>query len=184
MDTTIASTNPFVKTSNEAAVPAEETAVPAAPEGFDPLSSPFGQPESDDEFSFDLSNAQSQALIPAQRYIGCLSDLVKGTSSSGNPMWTFTFTILRNADSSETPFTGRTMRKFCALTPAAIGIFTNVVESLGLGEAGKPMHFTKSDALNRMCYFDVSIGEYNGQPQSNIGRLYPYTPIGQKYSQM
>lgn len=182
MESATISTNPFAKAN--AAPAAEIEAAPEAPPGvdFDNLGTPFGTPESEDEFSFDLSNAQSQAVITPGRYIATLSDLVKGTSQSGNPMWTFTFTIHRMGDGSETPFAGRTLKKFCALTPAALGIFTNVVEALGLGEPGKPMKFTKQEALNRLVYINVAAGEYNGQPQANVQQLNPYEPIGKKYS--
>lgn len=179
MDTSTIAANPFKK---PAVVDAQVGQPAPMEEGEIPVN-PFGSPDSEDDFSFDLTHSQTQAVIAPNRYAVVCTDVSQQISqNSGNNMWVFTFTILKNADGSDTPFAGRTIKKYCAITPAAEGILINTVEALGLGKTGEPMRFKKADAQNRLAILNVTAGTYNGNPSANAGNMSPWNPVGQKYS--
>ena len=138
---------------------------------------PFGTPdnEEDNMFSIDLEAPEFDTSIPEDTYVGKCIDVVKGTSKAGNPMWTWTFTII------EGPYSGEDLKLFTAITPAAIWKLVETLNAFGIVEKGKPVNFARNDVLNTMVYMDVVADEYNGQPIASLDKVRPYDQIGKKH---
>lgn len=165
-------TNPFV--TQQAANPAP-TSVPQ---------SPFGNPEDEETFRFDLSNAQSSAPIAVGSYLCHCIDLSKGISQNQNPKWDFKFEIIRKANGEPDPQANRSITKSCALTEIALGILAETLEALGIGKGGQMVDFKRNDVIGRLCYIEVVKGEYQGRATSNVGRLAPFDPPGAKWDKV
>lgn len=169
------SISPFNPFAAEATAAVPETAE------FDPLSSPFGDPNASEEFSFDLTNASASGLIEPGPYLAMVSEVIKTMSKAGDPMIVFTFQILATGNKEKTTYENRTIKRHCVLKPEAMGIIANTTESLGLGKAGAPVSFKKEDAMNRLCYIVIAPSTYNGAPSSNLSDTKPFDPVGSKY---
>jgi len=140
---------------------------------------PFGNPtENEDENLFEINIDESMPeLMPEGTYVGKCVDLVKGTSKAGNPMWTWTFTVI------EGPHAGEDLKIWTALTPAAIWKLSETLAAFGLVEAGKPTKFQKADILNVMVNMEVTHDEYNGKMQASLDKVTPYSGgIGKKHT--
>lgn len=157
---------------------------PAQSATADPSLTPFGNPEDEDTFRFDLSNAQSSAPIRPGTYLVYCIDLAKGTSQANNPKWDFKLEIIRKANGEPDDQATRTLNKSCALTETALGILAETLEGLGLGGSGKMADFKRQDALGRLCYVEVTKGEYNNRPTANVGRVFPFDPPGARWDKI
>ena len=146
------------------------------------LSAPFGNPEDEDTFSFDLSGYTGNSIVAPGTYAARVTDLLSTQSRKGDPMWTWTFEIIGNPDGSPSAYNGRTLRNHTTLSEAALFKMVESVEALGLGKQGGNMKFKKADALDRMCYLEVTAGEYEGQKTNNVKKVHPYNPLGQKFT--
>lgn len=177
-------TNPFKSDSATATVATAPTpaaaspfAPPAnsAPAAAAPLADavPFGDP-TDEVFEFDLTGVSSSNFVGAGTYLLRLADVERGTSRAGNPQWIFSFAVIQNADGTPSSHAGKIVKKFCALTPNALGILAGVLEALYLRKEGESPSFKKSDSLNRLCYGMVEDGEYEGRKTTNLNQLFPY----------
>tara|TARA_Y100000114_G_C11731026_1_gene313590 strand:+ start:556 stop:1008 length:453 start_codon:yes stop_codon:yes gene_type:complete len=135
--------------------------------------------ELDSEWTIDLSEAQSSTKKPAnddpKRY--CIPDgeyavrvtnVNREESKAGNPMFVWDFEVC------DGPHTGHSMRVYTAMTPAALWKLSETVESLGLGENGQAVKFTKQKALGRRALAQVEAEEYNKKWNSKIQKLFPH----------
>lgn len=139
---------------------------------------PFGAPAGNEEetmFTIDLEAPELDNSVPEGEYVGKCIDVIKAVSKAGNPMWTWTFTII------EGPYSGEDFKIFTAITPAAIWKLTETLNAFGLVEKGKPVQFTRDDVLNTMVYMDVVADEYQGQPRASLERVRPYKEVGKKH---
>lgn len=168
--------NPF-----KAPAPTEGESSPE-PASMSNTVSPFGNPD-DDTFEFDLTNVQGYIQVPAGWYTLRLADVTKEVSAkSGNNMWVFHFEIVGQADGTPTQYAGRTVKKFCALTDSAAGILADTLKALNAGAAGSVAKFSRRETINTLCYGEMVPGEYNGQPNTSLGKTAPYNPPGAKYN--
>ena len=139
---------------------------------------PFGNPEGnevDNMFEINLEAPEFDTSVPEGEYVGKCIDVIKGVSKAGNPMWTWTFTII------EGPHSGEDLKLFTAITPAAIWKLTETLNAFGLVEKGKPVQFSRDDVLNTMVYMDIIPDEYNGQPRASLDKVRPYKEVGKKH---
>lgn len=173
------STNPFAATAP--ASPGESTPVvasspfaSAAP--IDPNApQPFGDP-TDTVFEFNLDGISGSMFVPAGSYLFRLADITEEVSAnSGNNMWVFHLAVIQKADGNASEHAGKVMKRFCALTPSALGILAATVDAFYLRQENGSPRFRKSEAINRMVYGEVVDGEYNGRKTTNLQNLYPYT---------
>ena len=145
------------------------------------LASPFGAPDAD-EFSFDATGVEAGGfVITPGTYAARVQDLENGNSRKGDPMWTWTFEIVGNPDGTASKFNGKTVKNFTTLTEQAMFKVVESVEALGVAKGGGPGKFKKQDVINRMCYIDITTGEYNGNKTNNVQKVHPYNPVGAKY---
>lgn len=127
----------------------------------------------DEEFSVDLSDPTVTGMIPAGEYAARLVALETSYSQAGNKMWVWDFALLNS------PIDTGTMRLWTALTPAAMWKVIETLTALGLGSAGEPAKFNKSDALNRLCRVVVKFD----QGRMSIDKALPWLEgIGAKWA--
>lgn len=146
--------NPFMRGPGAAAPTANPTPMPGS-------SVPMGS----DNFEVDLSEVQSNFVIPDGMYrVKCI-EIEQTVSKGGNPMFAWTFEV------SAGPNTGFQSKVFTALTPAAMWKVAETVEALGVGQTGQVVKFKRSDVINKECGALIEQNEYNGQTRSSISRV-------------
>jgi hypothetical protein len=128
---------------------------------------------SDEDFSFDASQArESKYVIPDAWYGGVVSNVERATSSSGNPMYVWYI------DGTEGPSVGITFRVYTVLSDDAIWRLLNMVQSLGMPiPADKKVSFKKKDVIGKQLKFLTKVEEYNGKKRSGITEVKPH-PAG------
>ena len=135
-------------------------------------SNPFGRPaagkEAEDVFEVQVPEGDGDFLIDEDEVIGRVVSLEKATSEAGNPMWTWTFAV------NEGKNAGKELRSYTALTPAAMWKLREMLEALGLGEAGGTAKFTKKDAIGRLCVLHLEPDTYKGVKRSTIASVSPH----------
>lgn len=138
----------------------------------------FALPEIDEDFDLDLGDPGVTGLLPEGTYPAYLSDVIKGESQKGDPMWTWYFTPLTN-------FSTNTLRLFTVLTPTAAWKVIETLVALGLGKMGEKAKFKKDDAIYRMCLLEITHEEYpkkSGTIRANINRVLPHPDgVGRKF---
>jgi hypothetical protein len=143
------------------------------------MTDPFAMEDEDDFFWDPEENpAGSGFQIPEDDYAVHCTDVVKGYSkSSGNPMWTFDFSV------TEGPHAGFDFKVFCALTPAALWKLDEVMIALGFKDkdSKEKVKFSKKDAIGRSAMAKVVDDEYNGTERSSISKLSVH-PKGYAYA--
>lgn len=132
---------------------------------------PFGTKVSLDQnpdvFEADVGEDAGAFNIPEGHYPAYLSELEKGYSNAGNPMWIWDFTIKGGQ------YEGRKFRCYTAITPAAMWKLNEVLIALGLGEPGKQAKFAKKDAIGRLCIIDLEDDTYEGTKRSSVKHVLP-----------
>lgn len=145
--------NPFMKGPG-AAAPAPVAPMPGA-------SVPMGS----DNFEVDLSEVQSNFVIPDGVYkVKCI-EIEQTVSKGGNPMFAWTFEVVSGDHA------GFQSKVFTALTPAAMWKVAETVEALGVGQTGQVVKFKRSDVINKECGALFEQTEYNGNTRSQISRV-------------
>jgi hypothetical protein len=164
--------------------PAPAATAPFPPGPSQNTANPFGTPGADESFDFDLTNVQSNNFVGAGFYVAYLADITKGTSRNGNPQYVWDFCLLTDANGGATNFAGKIQKQWTTLTPEALFKLAETAEALGLGGAGKPMSFKKSDALGRLALVNIEEREFEGRKNSSVKQVYPFNGpggIGTKY---
>lgn len=157
--------------------PVANSPFPAGPGAMPSTASPFGVPGADDDFNFDLTHVTSNA-IAAGYYLAYLSDVVKGTSRKGNPMWTWEFVIVGDGNGHPSNYAGKMAKLFTALTEEALFKLGETVEALNLGKTGSNMAFKKADAIHRLGIIEMIDSEYEGRKGTSLQRVMPYSGPG------
>lgn len=134
---------------------------------------PFGGPgDEDDEFVIEEGldeDTGGQYYVGEGTYRAKVVEVVKGESKAGNPMWTWTLTVVGGGDKQ---YHGKELRTWTALTPAAMWKLREVLVALGLAKEGeKGVRFKGSDAIGKECQITVEDGEYGGRKTSNVAKL-------------
>lgn len=115
-----------------------------------------------DTFEVDLTDVESQGLIPAGAYRAKCVNVEQSVSKGGNPMFVWDFEIL------EGDGRGRILKVFTAITPAAMWKVAETVIALGVGQTGEVVKFKRSDVIGKECGVTVEDTEYNGNVRSQI----------------
>lgn len=148
---------------------------------------PFGSPaedENDDDFTLGddpLDGGSSNFMIPAGDYLVACADVVKGTSSNDNPMWTWDFVLWENQgikglkDPGENR--GKVFKNFTALTPAAMWKVKETLEALGIAAQGEKVAFKKASAIGRLAIATFVDDEYKGVKRSSITNMRPHPEL-------
>lgn len=142
------------------------------------MTDPFNDNMDDeDNYEIDLTGQDSgkDFTIPDGEYAAHVVGLTKGYSQAGNPMWTWDFAI------TEGDHAGKEYKVFAALTPAALWKLTEVLEAIGLAEAGKVAKFKKSDAIGKSAIVLLEAEEYKGVNRSSVRKVLPH-PKGPGYA--
>lgn len=124
-----------------------------------------GAPNSNDSFEIDLTNIEGNLAIPDGVYRAKCINVEQTVSKSGNPMFVWDFELL-DAD-----FTGRTIKSWTAITPAAMWKVAETVMALGVGQSGEVVKFKQSDVINKECGVVIEATEYNGRTSPSISRV-------------
>ena len=136
-------------------------------------SNPFGKApaagkEAEDVFSVEIPEGDGDFLIDEDEVIGRVVGLEKATSEANNPMWVWSFAVNEGKNS------GKELRSYTALTPAAMWKLREMLEALGLGEGGKVSSFSKKDAIGRLCVLHLEPDTYKGVKRSTIASVSPH----------
>ncbi len=93
-----------------------------------PPAQPFGSPSDNETFDILIPEGAESGKIPAgDQYIGKLMTMVKAIAkSSGNPMWTLTFSI------AEGKYAGMDFTIYLTLQPNALWKVTETLTALGV----------------------------------------------------
>ena len=139
-----------------------------SPTGNRPAPSPTGAPTSgkaSDSFEVDLTEVESQELIPEGTYRARCADVQQSVSKGGNPMFVWDFEVLEGQGR------GRVLKVFTAITPAAMWKVAETVIALGVGQTGEVVRFKRSDVVGKECGVTVADSEYNGNVRSQVQRV-------------
>ncbi len=120
---------------------------------------------SSDMFEVDLTNVQSNFIIPDDDYLVQLVDVEQGVSKADNPQFIWTFVIV------DGDYAGMEMKVFTAITPAAMWKVAETVEALGIGSSGQAVRFSRKEVINRQCIATVEKQTYNDVERSQISKL-------------
>lgn len=158
------STNPFMP------APASSRTAPA------PAGAPMPGGGSD-TFEVDLTDVESQGLIPEGAYLARCTNVEQSVSKGGNPMFVWDFEL------SEGQGKGRVMKVFTAITPAAMWKVAETVIALGVGQTGEVVKFNRSDVVGRDCGVIVADSEYNGNVRSQVSKVVSVAELQQMKAQ-
>ena len=126
-----------------------------------------------DSFEVDLSEVQSNFVIPDGNYrVKCI-EVEQTVSKGGNPMFVWTFEV---SAGDKTGFQGKV---FTAITPAAMWKVAETVEALGVGQQGQVVKFKRSDVIGKECGATFEQEEYNGKTSSKISRVMALQELAQ-----
>ena len=128
---------------------------------------PYSQPSSDEVFEVQMDVADERSKPNPGDYQAKLTDLEKGHSRAGNPMWIWHFSLTGG------PHSGHSYRYYTAVTPAAMWKVTEVVTALGLSEDGRQAKFTRSDALGKPVTLQLVEESYNNEIRVVVGSVAP-----------
>lgn len=115
-----------------------------------------------DTFEVDLTDVESQGLVPAGSYRAKCVNVEQSVSKGGNPMFVWDFEILEGQGQ------GRILKVFTAITPAAMWKVAETVIALGVGQTGEVVKFKRSDVIGKECGVTIDDTEYNGNVRSQI----------------
>lgn len=155
----MASNNPFMPSTTSAPMPG--------------LGGPSASAAaSSDEFAVDLTEVESSGLMPEGTYRVRCANVEQSVSKGGNPMFVWDFEVVGGDHS------GRILKVFTAITPAAMWKVAETVVALGIGQTGSVVKFKRSDVIGKECGAVVEDTEYNGNKRSQISRVIPLSEIG------
>lgn len=135
--------------------------------------SPFGKPSADEVFDILIPEGAETGKIPASdQYIGKLLSLTKETSkTSGNPMWTWVFTI------AEGDYAGLDFTMWTPLTPNALWKLADTLTALGIDwKPGEPVSFKLAEVLGtlvRLVIKDDKLPD-SGREVSKLAAVLPH----------
>lgn len=158
--------NPFIPT------PGSSRPAPAPSAAGAPL--PGG---ASDSFEVDLTDVESQGLIPEGAYRARCTNVEQSVSKGGNPMFVWDFELLEGDGK------GRVLKVFTAITPAAMWKVAETVIALGVGQTGEVVKFSRSDVVGKDCGVTVADSEYNGNVRSQIQRVVSLAELEQLKAQ-
>lgn len=130
-----------------------------------------------DSFEVDLTDVESQGLIPAGAYRAKCVNVDQSVSKGGNPMFVWDFELL------EGDGRGRVLKVFTAITPAAMWKVAETVIALGVGQTGEVVKFKRSDVVGKDCGVVVEDTEYNGNLRSQISKVVSVAELQQMKAQ-
>ena len=145
-----------------------------------PAPSPAGAPMpggASDSFEVDLTDVESQGLIPEGAYRARCANVEQSVSKGGNPMFVWDFELLEGDGK------GRVLKVFTAITPAAMWKVAETVIALGVGQTGEVVKFSRSDVVGKDCGVTVADSEYNGNVRSQIQRVVSLAELEQLKAQ-
>ena len=126
-----------------------------------------------DEFMVDLTDVEQQGLVPEGSYAAKCINVEQSVSKGGNPMFVWDFEL------TDGPGSGRVLKVFTAITPAAMWKVAETVIALGVGQSGSVVKFKRSDVIDKPCGVTVADTEYNGTVRSQIQRVMSVTELQQ-----
>ncbi len=137
--------------------------------------SPFGSPSGDDDFEVDLGEGDGGggASIAEGTYAMRVVDVEVGESKAGNPMWTWTFAITGNEKGKKSEYSGKEVKLWTALTPAALWKLSETVQALQVPIENNRIKCKKADLVGKTCLGVIEVGEYNGRPSINLAKCLP-----------
>lgn len=156
----MATKNPFMPTPRDAS----STPTPSPSAGTAPMPG-SSIPAGADNFEVDLTEVQSNFVIPDGIYKVKCMDIEQTVSKGGNPMFVWTFEVI------EGPNAGFQSKVFTAITPAAMWKVAETVTAMGVGQEGEVVKFKRSDVIGKDCGALIEQNEYNGQNRSQISRV-------------
>lgn len=142
------------------------TGGPSAGPSASRASSPFGRPGGDDDFVIDLDGVNLNGnRVGEGVWLAYVSGVVKEQSKSGNPMFTWSFTVY------DGPFAGSVSKMYTALTPNALWKLGEVCTAIGY-ELPETLRFTfgdlKAHALGVFVGLNVTMQDYQGSPSPSL----------------
>lgn len=153
--------NPFMPSTTSTSAPMPGPGGPSA-----------STASSADEFAVDLTEVESSGLMPEGTYRVRCANVEQSVSKGGNPMFVWDFEVV-DGDHS-----GRILKVFTAITPAAMWKVAETVVALGIGQTGSVVKFKRSDVIGKECGAVVEDTEYNGNKRSQISRVIPLSEMG------
>jgi hypothetical protein len=134
--------------------------------GAAPVPTPTNGGSVSDNFEVDLSNVQTNGFtIPDGSYKVKCVEVEQSVSSSGNPMFVWTFEV------TEGDHIGFQSKVFTAITPAAMWKVAETVIALGVGQTGEVVKFKRTDVVGKECGAIFEQSEYNGTMRSQISKV-------------
>ncbi len=118
-----------------------------------------------DTFELDLSGfvPNQSAYIPPGEYLVVVEDMEEMVSSTGNPMWKLTDSVL-----TEGEFQGMTLVDFLTLTPKALWRVVSFLNAVGIPTPKKKLSIPKGMLVGKTFIAVVIDDEYKGQVKSKI----------------
>lgn len=170
--TTNGTANPFIPGSSTplpgAGTPNPTPVTPGTPApGGAPAPAPT-MPGASNNDSFEIDLTQAGGVPDGVYKMRCI-DIEQSVSSSGNPMFVWSFVII------EGDYQGTNFKYYTAMTPAAMWKVAEAVQALGVGKSGEVVKFKKSDVLNKDCGAVVESQEYKEQKRPSINKLVSLT---------
>lgn len=164
MENDMPATNPFMPTPSNGG------------RGATPVGTPMPNGAAD-SFEVDLTDVESQGLIPEGSYLARCANVEQSVSKGGNPMFVWDFELLEGGGK------GRILKVFTAITPAAMWKVAETVIALGVGQTGQVVKFKRSDVVGRDCGVMVADTEYNGNVRSQIQKVMSVSELQQVKAQ-
>lgn len=115
-----------------------------------------------------------QDQLDVGRHLGyCSAVNVDDESKAGNPMITFTFTVMAGSNA------GRSRNTYCALTPDALWKLLETLKALGIDDLKPSKNLIAQNAPGRVVVMNVIQGKlYEGNPTTDFNRVEPATEYG------
>lgn len=133
--------------------------------------SPFGTPAADETFEILIPEGAESGKIPAgDQYIAKLIGLKKDNSkSSGNPMWVWTFTIIKG------DFQGLDFTLWTSLQSNALWKLADTLTALGVPwEPGQPINFKLREILGTLVRLRIKDDKRDGRELSKLDAVLPH----------
>lgn len=129
----------------------------------------FGKPRDEAEIVIDGLDGvdESPWYVPAGDHPAKVTLCEPQTSSAGNPMLVFTFTI------SSGVAKGKDLKVHAVRTPAAMWKLKEVLKALGLDVSAKSLKIKPSALVGKAALLVVADQEFNGEIRSNVKKVKP-----------
>ncbi len=136
-----------------------------------PPARPFGNPSDNETFDILIPEGAESGKIPAgDQYIGKLMTIVHAVAkSSGNPMWTCTFTI------TEGKYAGMDFTIYLTLQPNALWKVTETLTALGVKVVpGQALSLKAADLVNTLVRLKIADESRDGRTTSKLQSVLPH----------